>query len=96
MSNEETEYNEIPPLSNDVVEADGVYVNERGLEEHLHRGQHFPMDPQLGVTEWQMSALLHDNNHHEGETDPRLYPKKDKDKEHKITHPRANHRQGKK
>ncbi|GAB6992113.1 hypothetical protein [Paenibacillus pini] len=76
------------PLSHEEVESDGIYTNEWGGTETLHRGQTFPADPVMGVTEWKLSELSYDT-HVEGRTDARLIPKKnDTDKEGKITHPR--------
>ncbi|MCJ8011861.1 transposase [Paenibacillus sp. KQZ6P-2] len=82
------------PVSREEVEVDGIYTNEWGREETLHRGQNFPSDPMLGTTEWQLSEFLYDN-HHEGRTDPRLVPKEnDTDKIGKITHPRRQQQGG--
>ncbi|GIO32286.1 MULTISPECIES: transposase [Paenibacillus] len=82
------------PISREEVEVDGVYTNEWGREEVLHRGDDFPSDPMLGTTEWQLSEFLFDN-HHEGRTDPRLVPKEDDtDKIGKITHPRRQQQGG--
>ncbi len=82
------------PVSREEVEVDGVYTNEWGREEVLHRGQDFPADPMLGTTEWQLSEFIYDN-HHEGRTDPRLVPKEnDTDKIGKITHPRRQQQGG--
>ncbi|MEC0373391.1 transposase [Paenibacillus chibensis] len=82
------------PVSREEVEVDGVYTNEWGREEVLHRGQDFPSDPMLGTTEWQLSEFIYDN-HHDGRTDPRLVPKEnDTDKIGKITHPRKQHQGG--
>ena len=64
------------PMSRESVEVDGVYANEWGREEVLHRGQTFPSDPQLGATEWELKQFIYDN-HHEGRTDERLVPKTD-------------------
>ncbi|MDT9722345.1 transposase [Paenibacillus sp. ClWae2A] len=76
------------PLSHEKVEVDGVYINEAGREEHLHRGQHFPADPVLGKSEWKLTEYAFDN-HHEGHTDERLVPKEhDTNKNGKITNPR--------
>ncbi|MGZ9585504.1 transposase [Paenibacillus marinisediminis] len=77
MSKENDKMN---PISREPVEVDGVYANEWGREEVLHRGQTFPSDPQLGATEWQLQQYIFDN-HHEGRTDERLVPKsKDEDR----------------
>ncbi|CAM4423766.1 transposase [Paenibacillus tarimensis] len=62
------------PMSGEMVEVDGVYLNEAGREEHLHRGQHFPSDVTLGPTEWKLVEYAFDN-HHDGRTDPRLVAK---------------------
>ncbi|MBB6674478.1 transposase [Cohnella nanjingensis] len=76
------------PVSGEPVEVDGVYKNEWGREEELKRGDLFPADVMLGNTEWEWVEMSFDN-HHEGETDPRLVPKeKDIDKQGKILHPR--------
>ncbi|MCC3374763.1 transposase [Cohnella sp. REN36] len=76
------------PVSGEIVEVDGVYKNEWGREEELKRGDTFPADVMLGNTEWEWVEMSFDN-HHEGETDPRLVPKeKDIDKQSKIVHPR--------
>ncbi|CAM3103833.1 transposase [Paenibacillus sediminis] len=86
----EKKKDEMLPLSREEVEVDGIYTNEWGQEEHLHRGQHFPADPPLGVTEWQLTEFMFDN-HHEGLTDERLVAKKDEDKpKPKIDHPRRH------
>lgn len=84
------------PISGEEVEVDGVYKNEWGRELELQRGNIFPPDPQLGTTEWEWAEMSFDN-HHEGETDPRLVPKKnDLDKQGKITNPRRQMGRGKK
>lgn len=78
------------PISHERVEVDGIYTNEFGREEHLHRGQTFPADLVLGNTEWELQEYMFDN-HHEGGTDPRLVPKKDDtDKQEKRNHPRLH------
>ncbi|WP_230190830.1 transposase [Paenibacillus sp. CECT 9249] len=78
------------PISKERVEVDGIYTNEWGREEHLHRGQTFPADVQLGVTEWELKEYMFDN-HHEGQTDPRLVPKADdKEEGEKLVHPRGH------
>ncbi|WP_123043864.1 transposase [Cohnella candidum] len=79
------------PLSGEKIEVDGVYKNEWGRELELERGNVFPADPVLGTTEWELVEFSFDN-HHEGETDPRLYPKKDEieKQQGKITHPRRH------
>lgn len=78
------------PISKERVEVDGIYTNEWGREEHLHRGQTFPSDVQLGVTEWELKEYMFDN-HHEGQTDPRLVPKADdKEDSEKLVHPRGH------
>lgn len=88
--------NNMDPLSGEHVEVDGVYKNEWGREQEMKRGDVFPADPMLGTTEWQLAELSFDN-HHEGETDPRLVPKKnDIDKLGKIDHPRRQMDRGKK
>lgn len=85
---------EMLPISKETVEVDGVYTNERGLTEHLYRGQHFPSDPVLGATEWELTEFMFEN-HHEGMTDPRLVPKEnDTDKQGKITNPRRQQQGG--
>ncbi|WP_458461846.1 transposase [Paenibacillus sp.] len=82
------------PLSHEKVEVDGVYINEAGREEHLHRGQHFPADPVLGKSEWKLTEYAFDN-HHEGRTDERLVPKEDDtDKKDKIDSPRRQFQGG--
>ncbi|ALS30128.1 transposase [Paenibacillus cisolokensis] len=75
MSEKKRHY-EMEPISGEPVEVDGVYKNEWGGEEKLQRGQVFPADPMLGTTEWELVELEFDN-HHEGQTDPRLVPKSD-------------------
>ncbi|MFC4775963.1 transposase [Paenibacillus sp. GCM10023252] len=68
------------PMSGEPVEVEGVYKDEWGHEMKLNRGRTFPADEQLGTTEWEL--IEYDiNNHHDGETDPRLV--KD-DGNHKI------------
>ncbi|TYP70694.1 transposase [Paenibacillus methanolicus] len=75
MSEEQNHY-EMQPMSDEHVEVDGVYRNEWGREEKLKRGETFPADPQMGTSEWQLVELDFEN-HHNGETDPRLVPKDD-------------------
>lgn len=78
----------LEPLSGEAVEVDGVYKTEWGREQELKRGDEFPFDPVLGSTEWELVEYNIDN-HHVGETDPRLVPKaKDADQQGKIDHPR--------
>ncbi|SFS72306.1 transposase [Paenibacillus sp. 453mf] len=82
------------PITREKVEVDGVYTNERGLTEHLYRGQHFPPDPVLGATEWELTEFAFEN-HHEGRTDERLVPKEDdENKKGKITSPRRQFQGG--
>ncbi|MBW5445458.1 transposase [Cohnella sp. CFH 77786] len=80
------------PLSGEMIEVDGVYKNEWGRELELQRGNVFPADPVLGTTEWELVEFSFDN-HHEGETDPRLVPQSDKIEalKGKITHPRRHY-----
>ncbi|ANY73108.1 transposase [Paenibacillus ihbetae] len=66
---------DLPPISRDEVEVDGIYTNEWGREEYLKRGETFPFDPQNGSTEWKLSEYDFEN-HHQGRTDERLVPKK--------------------
>ncbi|MBP3966342.1 transposase [Paenibacillus lignilyticus] len=73
---EEKGHFQMDPMSGEPVEVDGVYKNEWGREEKLARGEVFPADPMLGATEWELTQLDMEN-HSNGETDPRLYPKKD-------------------
>lgn len=85
-------YREIAPISGEPVEVDGVYQNEWGREIKLARGQVFPADPQLGTTGWQLVEYVFEN-HHTGETDPRLVPKDDDDDpEAHMQHPRRHNR----
>ncbi|MFC3800027.1 transposase [Cohnella sp. GCM10012308] len=80
--------NEMLPLSGEKVESDGIYRDEWGRELKLERGNEFPSDPDVGSTEWEWVEAVYDN-HHDGETDPRLVPKeKDINKQEKIEHPR--------
>ncbi|WP_028544737.1 hypothetical protein [Paenibacillus taiwanensis] len=74
------------PVSREKVEVDGIYTNEWGREEVLHRGQHYPSDPQLGATEWELTQFIYDN-HHDGQTDVRLVAKADED----MPAPKQNH-----
>ncbi|WP_422659639.1 transposase [Paenibacillus sp. EC2-1] len=67
-------FNEMPPISREEVEVDGVYTNEWGREERLKRGESFPADPILGATEWRLTELEFEN-HHDGRTDERLIVK---------------------
>ncbi|MBD8499905.1 MULTISPECIES: hypothetical protein [Paenibacillus] len=84
------EQHEMHPMSRDRVEVDGIYTNEWGRAETLHRGQHFPTDPQLGATEWELKEFSYDN-HHQGLTDERLVPEADKDiPPPKQVHPRKH------
>ena len=53
MSNEK----HMNPMSGDRVETNAVYKDPYGYEIELKAGDTFPMDPQLGVVEYQMSAL---------------------------------------
>jgi hypothetical protein len=71
-----SENKDMPPMSGEHIEVDGVYKNEWGRKMELERGRVFPADPQLGATEWELVELEFDN-HHEGRTDPRLVPKKE-------------------
>lgn len=92
----ENSNNDMPPMSGEPVEADGVYKNEWGRELELQRGDVFPADPQLGATEWEWAEMSFDN-HHEGRTDERLVPKEDDiNKRGKIVHPRRQMDRGKK
>ncbi|NRF97290.1 transposase [Paenibacillus dendritiformis] len=86
----EQEHNQykMHPMSRDRVEVDGIYANEWGREEVLHRGQHFPSDPQLGASEWELKEFMFDN-HHEGRTDPRLVQKAEEEPP-KQMHPRKH------
>lgn len=79
------------PISREHVEVDGIYANEWGREEVLHRGQTFPSDPQLGASEWELQQYLFDN-HHTGETDQRLIAKSDetRQKQSKQMSPRKH------
>nr|WP_198957510.1 transposase [Paenibacillus selenitireducens] len=78
------------PISHERVEIDGIYTNEFGQEEHLHRGQTFPANLVVGTTEWELKEYMFDN-HAEGRTDPRLVPKEnDTDKQQKQVHPRLH------
>ncbi|BBI31474.1 transposase [Cohnella abietis] len=93
-----SEYNKdrMDPVSGEKVEVDGVYKNEWGREQELKRGDKFPSDVMLGETEWSQTEMSFDN-HHEGQTDPRLIPKEnDADKQGKINHPRRQMDRGKK
>ncbi|MBO2945387.1 transposase [Paenibacillus sp. F411] len=65
---------EMPPISREEVEVDGVYTDEAGHEEHLMRGETFPADPVLGTTEWRLREYDFEN-HHEGRTDERMVVK---------------------
>lgn len=88
MSDNKTERME--PISGEMVEADGVYANEWGRQEQLERGEQFPADPILGSTEWKQVELVFDN-HHAGQTDPRLIPHDDDDDpEAHMQHPRRH------
>lgn len=90
MSSKDKDMN---PVSHERVEVDGIYTNEAGQEEHLHRGQTFPASVVLGSTEWDLKEYMFDN-HHEGRTDPRLVPKaNDTDKQQKQVHPRLHRKQ---
>lgn len=78
---------DLPPISRDEVEVDGIYTNEWGREEYLKRGETFPFDPQKGSTEWKLSEYDFEN-HHQGRTDERLVPKeKGPDKQVNIDSP---------
>lgn len=91
-----SESNEMNPVSRETVDVDGVYMDEWGREEKLKRGDQFPADPVHGETEWTLTEFSFDN-HHDGKTDPRLYPKEnDIDKKGKIDHPRRQMDRGKK
>ncbi|CAI6068553.1 transposase [Cohnella sp. JJ-181] len=82
------ENKEMMPVSGEKVESDGVYRDEWGRELQLSIGDTYPSDPVLGSTEWEWVEAVYDN-HHDGETDPRLIPKeKDVNKQDKIDHPR--------
>lgn len=88
MSDNANHY-DMNPMTGEEVEVHGVYENESGQEAELQRGDKFPADLVLGATEWKLTEYQFDN-HHDGETDPRLVPKKDKDKPFKVTHPRRH------
>ncbi|MBW7476009.1 transposase [Paenibacillus oenotherae] len=89
MSEEKSHF-EMDPMSGEPVEVDGVYRNELGRVEKLERGQVFPADPQLGTSEWELVEFQLDN-HHEGQTDPRLVPKKKiTAREAHLQHPRRH------
>ncbi len=75
MSEKNEHYN-MPPMSGETVETDGIYQDEAGRERRLNRGDTFPSDLTLGQTEWELVELEFDN-HHEGRTDPRLTPQKE-------------------
>jgi len=45
------------PMSGDRVETNAVYTDPYGHEVELKAGETFPMDPQLGKVEYEMSAL---------------------------------------
>lgn len=91
-----SESKRMDPFTGEKVEVDGVYENEMGQEEQLHRGEAFPADLILGNTEWTLTEMSFDN-HHEGRTDPRLVPKEnDTDKQGKIDSPRRQMARGKK
>lgn len=91
-----SETNKMDPMSGEKVEVDGIYEDEWGYEKELKRGDKFPADVMLGGTEWLLTEMSIDN-HHEGKTDPRLYPKEnDIDKQGKINHPRRQMARGKK
>ncbi len=66
---------DMEPVTGEKVEVDGVYENEAGREQELNRGDTFPADLIMGSTEWKLTQY-HFDNHHDGETDPRLVPKK--------------------
>lgn len=70
------EHYEMPPMTGETVEVDGVYKDEAGRELTLKRGDTFPADLTLGETEYRLVEFAYDN-HHEGRTDPRLYPQAD-------------------
>jgi len=48
------------PMSGDRVETHAVYKDPYGREIELRAGDTFPMDPQLGVVEYQMAALAYE------------------------------------
>jgi hypothetical protein len=89
-----SEKNEMVPFSGEKIEVDGIYKNESGQVLELKRGDEFPSDLILGHTEWTLTEFKFDN-HHEGKTDPRLYPQEN-DKQGKIDHPRRQMDRGKK
>lgn len=66
---------EMPPITHEKVEVDGIYTNEWGREEYFKRGEEFSADPILGSTEWRLTEYDY-QNHHEGRTDERLISKK--------------------
>lgn len=72
---------EMPPMSGEMVEADGIYQDELGREELLERGDKFPSDLVLGKTEWLLVGLPTDEQRQTLEeerenTPPRLHRKR--------------------
>ncbi|AZS13767.1 hypothetical protein [Paenibacillus lutimineralis] len=57
------------PVSREQVEVEGVYTDELGREEYLHKGEQFPADLVHGTVEWKLTELAQ-IKHAEGRTDP--------------------------
>ncbi|GIO87004.1 hypothetical protein J25TS5_39360 [Paenibacillus faecis] len=75
MSNNNKNRNMLP-VSHEKVDVEGVYADETGREEYLHKGDEFPADLVLGTTEWKLTELAQ-VKHAEGRTNPRLTPNKE-------------------
>lgn len=64
------------PVSREQVEVEGVYTDELGREEYLHKGEQFPADLVHGTVEWKLTELAQ-IKHAEGRTDPESDTEKD-------------------
>ncbi|GGG04129.1 hypothetical protein [Paenibacillus aceti] len=64
------------PVSREQVEVEGVYTDELGREEYLHKGEEFPADLVHGTVEWKLTELAQ-IKHAEGQTSPEFDPEED-------------------
>lgn len=64
------------PVSREQVEVEGVYTDELGREEYLHKGEEFPADLVHGTVEWKLTELAQ-IKHAEGQTSPEFGPEED-------------------
>ncbi len=55
-----SENKEMLPMSGEMVETNGTYVNTWGREQLLKRGDRFPSDEMMGDSEWRLISLPND------------------------------------